>query len=181
MINCYLMQIWWRIHSVCQWSVLGLDSGAWQPREVSKPRDRYFKLSYRFEIDRHIGSTAAEVPVKFQSDQTILNTNLAASRLYEILRKDVFSDIETGPWALLLTLQWRHNERDGVSNHWHLDCLLKRLFRCRSKKTSKPRVASLCEGNHSWIPLTKGSVTRKMFGFDDVIVTWINFNHSMGK
>ena len=49
------------------------------------------------KFDRHIGSTAAEVPVKFQSDRTILNTNLAASRLYEILRKDVFSDIETGP------------------------------------------------------------------------------------
>ena len=51
------------------------------------------------KFDRHIGSTAAEVPVKFQSDRTILNTNLAASRLYEILRKDVFSDIETGPWG----------------------------------------------------------------------------------
>ena len=37
------------------------------------------------------------MPVKFQSDRTILNTNLAASRLYETLRKDVFSDIETGP------------------------------------------------------------------------------------
>ena len=49
------------------------------------------------KFDRHIGSTAAEVPVKFQSDWTILNTNLAASILYEILRKDVFSDIETGP------------------------------------------------------------------------------------
>ena len=42
-------------------------------------------------------STAAEVPVKFQSDRTILNTNLVASRLYETLRKYVFSDIETGP------------------------------------------------------------------------------------
>ena len=51
------------------------------------------------KFDRHIG-TAAEVPVKFQSDRTILNTNLTASRLYEILRKDVFSDIETGPCAL---------------------------------------------------------------------------------
>ena len=40
---------------------------------------------------------AAEVPVKFHSDRPILNTNLAALRLYEILRKDVFSDIETGP------------------------------------------------------------------------------------
>ena len=51
-------------------------------------------------FDRHTGSTAAEVPVKFQSERTILNTNLAASRLYEILRKDVFSDIETGPRLL---------------------------------------------------------------------------------
>ena len=30
------------------------------------------------KYDRYIGSNAAEVPVKFQSDQTILNTNLAA-------------------------------------------------------------------------------------------------------
>ena len=34
-------------------------------------------------------------------------------------------------WAL----QWCHNGRDGVSNP-HV-CLLNRLFRCRSKKTSK--------------------------------------------
>ena len=39
-----------------------------------------------FKFDRHIGSNAAEVPVKFQSDRRILNTNLVASRLHEILR-----------------------------------------------------------------------------------------------
>ena len=39
------------------------------------------------------------------------------------------------------SLQWRHNEGDGVSNHRRLDCLLKHLFRRRSKKTSKLRVA----------------------------------------
>ena len=44
-------------------------------------------------------------------------------------------------------LQWRYNERDGVSNHRPLDCLLNRLFRCRSKKTSKLRVTGLSEGN----------------------------------
>ena len=49
------------------------------------------------KFDRHIASTATEVPVKFQSDRKILNTNLAASRIDEMLRKDVFSDIETGP------------------------------------------------------------------------------------
>ena len=46
-----------------------------------------------------------------------------------------------------LLLQWRHNERDGVSNHRRLDCLLNRLFRWRSKKTSKLRATGLCEGN----------------------------------
>ena len=45
------------------------------------------------------------------------------------------------------TLQWRHNESDGVSNHRCLDGLLNRLFRRRSKKTSKLRVTGLCEGN----------------------------------
>ena len=45
------------------------------------------------------------------------------------------------------SLQWRHNERDSVSNHQPHDCLLNCLFRHRSKKTSKLRVTGLCEGN----------------------------------
>ena len=44
-------------------------------------------------------------------------------------------------------LRWRHNGRDGVSNHQPHDCLLNRLFRRRSKKTSKLRVTDLCAGN----------------------------------
>ena len=40
-------------------------------------------LSHRFE---NVGSSAAEVPVKFQSNRTILNTKLVASRLHETLR-----------------------------------------------------------------------------------------------
>ena len=36
--------------------------------------------------------------------------------------------------SAIKSLQWRYNERDGVSNHRHLDCLLIRLFRCKSKK-----------------------------------------------
>ena len=42
------------------------------------------------------------------------------------------------------SLQWRHNGCDGVSNHQRLDCLLSRLFRFRSKKTSKRRIIGLC-------------------------------------
>ena len=45
------------------------------------------------------------------------------------------------------TLQWSHNEHDGVSNHQHHDCLFNRLFRRRSMKTAKLRVTGLCEGN----------------------------------
>ena len=61
------------------------------------------------KFDRHLGSSAADVPVKFQSDTTIESTNLVASRLYEILWKDVFSDIETGPRC------WHRSTRSPVS------------------------------------------------------------------
>ena len=53
--------------------------------------------------------------------------------------------------TLLIILLWRHNGRDGVSNHQPHDCLHNRLFRRRSKKTSKLRVTGLCAGNS---PLT---------------------------
>ena len=43
-------------------------------------------------------------------------------------------------------LRWRHNKRYDVSNHQRLDGLLNRLFRWRSKKTSKLCVTGLCEG-----------------------------------
>ena len=49
-----------------------------------------------------------------------------------------------------VSLQWRHNGRDGVSNHQPHDCLLNRLFSRRSKETSKLRVTGL------WIPRTNG-------------------------
>ena len=66
-------------------------------------------------------------------------------------------------------LPWRHNELAGVSNHQPYDCLLNRLFRRRSKKTSKLCVTGLCVGNSPG-PVNsphKGPVTRKMFPFDN--------------
>ena len=46
-----------------------------------------------------------------------------------------------------ISLQWRHNDYDGVSIHQPHGCLLKRLFGRRSKKTPKLRVTGLCVGN----------------------------------
>ena len=56
------------------------------------------------------------------------------------------------------TVQWRHNECDGVSNHQPRHCLLNRLFMRRSKKTSKLRHWRLCGEltGGPWIPCTKG-------------------------
>ena len=80
--------------------------------------------------------------------------------LYEYRQKnlpEIFIDVLLLPAR---SLHWRHNERDSVSNHQPRGCLLNRLFRRRSKKTSKLRVTGLY----------KGPVTRKMFPFDDVIM-----------
>ena len=71
-----------------------------------------------------------------------------------------------------ISLQRRHNDHHCVSNHQPYGCLLNRLFRRRSKKTSKLRVTGLCAGNSPG-PVNsphKGPVTRKMFPFDDVIM-----------
>ena len=74
--------------------------------------------------------------------------------------------------AVCIPLQCCHNGHDGVSNHQPFECLLNRLFRRRSKKTSKLCLTGLMRGIHRW-PVNsphKGPVARKMFPFDDVIM-----------
>ena len=81
-------------------------------------------------------------------------------------------DLNKGKIRKYNTLLWRHNGHNRVSNHQPYDNVLNRLFRRRSKKTSKFRVTDLCAGNSPW-PVNsphKWSVTRKMFPFDDVIM-----------
>ena len=63
-------------------------------------------------------------------------------------------------------LQWRHNERDGVSNHQPHDCLLTRLYKVQIKENIKAL-------RH------KGPVTQKMFPFDDVIMGFPSHDLSM--
>ena len=66
-------------------------------------------------------------------------------------------------------LQWRHKERDGVSNNQPHDCLLKRLFRRRSKKTSKLCVTGLCAGNS---PVTGEFPTHRASNAANVSIWW---------
>ena len=59
------------------------------PQYLVKSRS-YVIMVYTFPIvltfDRHLGSSAAETAVKFQSDTIIITPNLAAVRLHEIWR-----------------------------------------------------------------------------------------------
>ena len=66
------------------------------------------------------------------------------------------------------TLRWRHNGRDGVSNHQPHDCLLNSLFGSRSKKTSKFRVTGLCVGNS---PGT-GEFPAQMASYAENVFIW---------
>ena len=67
-----------------------------------------------------------------------------------------------------VSLQWRHNECDVVSNQQPHDCLLNRLFRRRSKKISKLRVTGLCAGNS---PVT-GELPEQMTSNVENVSTW---------
>ena len=67
-----------------------------------------------------------------------------------------------------MALQWRHNGRDGVSNHQPRHSLLNRLFSRRSKKTSKLRVTGLCEGNS---PVT-GEFPAQIASYAENVSIW---------
>ena len=58
---------------------------------------------------------------------------------------------------------------DGVSNHRPLDGLLNRLFRRRSKKTSKLRVTGLSEGNS---PVTGELSTQRASNAENISIWW---------
>ena len=106
------------------------------------------------------------------------------------------------PGGNLASLQWRHNGHSSVSNHQYYDCLHNRLFRRRSKQTSKLRVTGLCVGNslgtgefpaqmasnadnvsiwyhhvtkvigHTWVSHFRRPLSNKMYNFRIVITSW---------
>ena len=71
------------------------------------------------------------------------------------------------------TLPWCYNEHDSILNHCHQKCLLNRLLRRRSKKTSKLLVTGLCEGNSpvtGEFPTQRASNAKK--GFHLMMSSW---------
>ena len=106
---------------------------------------------------------------------SIRNTHWFKSNWYEIhLKFILIYQLKNFIWTLYewasgaITLQWHHNELDGVSNHQLHDCLLNCLYRHKSKKTSKLRLTWLVNSPHKW------PVTQKMLPFHDLII-WIYY------
>ena len=103
-----------------------------------------------FYMTRYTIVESSEVPVEIQTSRYQhrhsywRERKLATPTIKEI-------DVQMRKTA---SLQPHHNERDGVSNHWRLDCLLRRLCRRRSKNTSRFHVTGFCAGNP---PLRKDS------------------------
>ena len=73
--------------------------------------------------------------------------------------------------TMTMTLHWRQNGSDSVSNHQPHDCLLNGLFGHRSKKTSKPRVTGLCVGNS---PGTGEFPAQMASNAENVSIRWRN-------
>ena len=67
------------------------------------------------------------------------------------------------------TLQWCHNECDCISNHQPHDCLLNRLFRRRSRITSKLRVTGLWARNS---PVAGEFPTQRSSNKENASIWW---------
>ena len=109
---------------------------------------------------------------------SIGTTHVCRLYYFQAWIKSYFGICKTGLWGdiyvLWLPLQWRRNESDGVSNHQHHHCLLNRVFRRRSKKTSKLRVTGLCVGNS---PGTGEFPTQRASNAENVSIWWRHHDH----
>ena len=81
-----------------------------------------------------------------------------------------FEDLVSADFIYMyLTLQWRYNGCDGVSNHQPHNCLLNRIFKRRSKKTSKLLVTGLYVGNS---PETCEFPAQRASNAENVSIWW---------
>ena len=129
-----------------------------------------YVIAHRCNFDYFYISTSQVLHLKFhQSPSGVLKPHDAYNTYQELCVW--LADCCVWLWSCI-TLQWRYNGRDIVSNHQLHHCLLNRSFRRRSKKKHQSS-ASLAfvrgihrgpvNSPHEW------PVTRKMFPSGDVI------------
>ena len=152
-------------------------SGADQSKHQSSA-----SLAFVWEIHRWPVNFPHKWPVtrkRFPFDDVIMNQ--ITERPPHLWMKSCVQQHPRPEWSLRLdcfgkkyicyenqTLRWRHNDHAGVSNHQPHGCLLNRLFRRNSKKTSKLRVTGLCAGNS---PGT-GEFPAQMASYEENVSIW---------
>ena len=140
-----------------------------------------YRLNY--VVENHIDCLTQDCinfnPLAIESLQScaeslICISSLSHSSTWFFFKKDNNFEAHVQHTALLwyvpfLSLQWRHNGCDGVLNHQPHHCLLSRLFRRRSMKTSKLRVTGLCAGNS---PVTGEFPAQMASNAENVSIWW---------
>ena len=119
----------------------------------------YKKMTFSFSMTciYHLTRWGMVVHIRTEQGRTMIRL---------IMSWCLFRDKQLGE---LMSLQWRHNGRDGVPNHQPHNCLLNCLFTRRSKKTSKLRVTGLCEGNS---PVTGEFPARRASSAENISIWW---------
>ena len=109
------------------------------------------------------------IPIVFLPPTFFENTGLISLLLNSLVpwsysQLGISAGVFRALWLVVLPLQWRNDKRDGVPNHQHHACLPNRLFRRRSKKTSKFASLAFVRGIHRLPVISphKGSVPRQM-------------------
>ena len=145
------------------------------PNKPRKTRHEFMKIASFTIFHRYNGSLTNSFG---NYEITLLLWNECAIESFYYMNVDCG---HCWPWMATVTpfsLEKRHTERDGVSNHRRHDWLLNRLFRHKSKKIWKLRVTGLCEGNAS-VP-GEFSIQRAS-NAENVCIWWRHHVHSIVK
>ena len=145
-------------------------------RSMSHPKCEVW--SWLFEVNQSNYMYRLNTDSIIACHSTVRNIVSYSMNRFKATPNYTFEEIQnkTNKWKMALrartshiSLQWRHNANDGVSNHQLHDYLLDRSFRCRSKKTSKLRVIGLCEGKS---PVTGEFPAQRASDAESVSIWW---------
>ena len=105
-------------------------------------------------------------PLWFSGKRVLMYNQCCAWQWHDTLSLE-YLEVQSLPNSAPATLaqEWRHKERDGVSNH---DCLLNRFIRRRSKKTLKIRVTGPLPGTS---PVT-GEFPAQRASYAEYVPIW---------
>ena len=138
--------------------------------------NRCISRKYIWKIHLKYGGNFFQASLCYQTDhlQNIMNTIMYLMPLHRggFAHFRLLHTVSPSSWAIFVSLQWRHNGRDGVSkNQAHHYCSTVYSGADQRKLQSSSSLAFV-RGNHRW-PVNsphKWPVTREIFPFDYVIM-----------